>query len=195
MPLPSRVRRVLLGSTTAAVATVLGLAIASYLILRPVNLRQRAERELAQRLNLDVSIGHLDLTLLPRPRVSGNDVVLRMRGRPDLPPFIQIGHFSADVGLLSALRKQVDTVHIDELRIAVPPGEARDELPRPPGGGSAGSDVVVRHLIAHEAQVQFVPSTPTARPLTFVIHELLIDDLGFDRAWPFRARLTNPKPT
>ena len=98
------------------IAVVLGLAIASYLILRPASLRARAERELERHLNLDVSIGHLELALFPRPRVSGNDLVFRVPERSDLPPFIEIGHFSADIGPLSALRRQVDTVHLDARR-------------------------------------------------------------------------------
>jgi len=191
-----RLRRLLVWTAAAAAGVVIALAIASYLILHPASLRARAERELAQRVKLDVTIGNLEFVLFPRPRLSGDDVTLRIPERPDLPPFIQIGHFSADVGLLSALRKQVDTVHLDALRVAVPPGEARDDLPRPSAdSGSSASEIIVKHLIAHEAEVQFVPSNPDKRPLTFVIHELLIDDLGFDRAWPFRARLTNPKPT
>ena len=179
----------------ACVALVATLAIASYVVLHPDHLRARAEHELKTRLNLDVSIDDVELSLLPRPRVSGHGVTMRVPGHADLPPFIQIDHFAADVGLLSAFRKQVDTVRIYGLRIAVPPGEARDDLPRPTnGGGSAPTDIIVRHLIAQESEVRFIPSKPDARPLTFMIHELLIDDLGFDRAWPFRARLTNPKP-
>jgi hypothetical protein len=192
----SRLRRVLLWMAIVCVALVVGLAVASYVILHPSNLRAHAERELEARLNLDVSIDAVELAVLPRPRVSGRGVTLRIRSHGDLPPFIQIDHFAADVGLFSAFRKQVDTVRIDGLRIAVPPGDARDELPRPANGlGSAPTDIIVRHLITQESEVRFIPSKPGARPLTFTIHELLIDDLGFDRAWPFRARLTNPKPT
>jgi hypothetical protein len=195
MPRSLRLRRLLFWSVAAAAGVVIALTIASYLILQPSNLRARAERELTERLKLDVTIGNVELTLLPRPRLTGDNVTLRVPGRPDLPPFIQIGHFSADVGLLTAFRKQVETVHIDALRVAVPPGEARDDLPRPSGHSDPSvSNVIVKHLIAHEAEVKFVPSNPEKRPLTFVIHELLIDDVGFDRAWPFRARLTNPKP-
>jgi hypothetical protein len=171
------------------------LTIATYIILHPSNLRSRAEHELETRLNLDVTIETVKFVLLPRPRVSGQGVTFRVPGRADLPPFIQIDRFAADVGLLSAFRKQVDTVRIDGLRIAVPPGDARDELPRPATDGeSKPTDIIVRHLITRESEVRFIPSKPGANPLTFTIHELLIDDLGFDRAWPFRARLTNPKP-
>ena len=196
MALSLRLRRILLWSAIAAGAVVLALAAASYWILRPSNLRARAERELEQRLKLDVSIDHVDLVLFPRPRVSGRGVSLRIPNRTDLPPFIQIDHFSADVGLLSALKKQVDTVTIDGLKIAVPPGEARDELPKPDQhSGSGASEIIVKHLFAKESTVQFVPSRPDKKPLTFVIHDLQIDDIAFDRRWPFRARLTNPKPT
>ena len=196
MVFSSRLRRVLLWTAIAVVAVVAALSTASYVILHPSSLRARAERELESRLNLDVNIDAVRLELLPRPRISGYGVTLRIRNRDDLPPFIHIDHFAADVGLLSAVRKQVDVVRINGLRIAVPPGNARDELPRPANDPDAApTDIIVRHLITQESEVRFIPSKPGARPLTFTIHELFIDDLGFSRPWPFRARLTNPKPT
>jgi hypothetical protein len=97
------------------------------------------------------------------------------------------------------IRRHVDTVHVEGLRIQVPPEEARKSL----GGGVDASNeelmlnpskVIVEHLITHDAELSFVSKKANNRPLTFPIQELEMDHLGFDRVMPFHARLTNPVP-
>ena len=55
--------------------------------------------------------------------------------------------------------------------------------------------MIVEHLIAHDAELMFIRKEKNKRPLVFAIHDLYVDDLGFDRLMPFRAKLTNPIPT
>ena len=213
-------RRLVLWIGAGALVLIGGLVLATAIQLRPSRLKVMAERELASRLNLEVSVEHIQLTWMPRPRVSGTNIVFRVPGRPDLAPFVSVARFSADVGLFSALRGHVDTVHLDGMKIAVPPGEAREAMSMPGSGGDdkaatspaapAGSppgpapaaasetpeqgDVIVAHLITHEAELSFQPKKPGGRPLLFQIHSLEIHDLGLHRQWPFHATLTNPVP-
>ena len=186
-------KRVLLWTSVSAalvLVVVFGIGLA---MLRPARLKAHAERTLSDRLNMDVTIAELDVNLLPRPRISGAGFVFRVRNRPDLAPFVSIDRFYANVGLFSAMRKHVNTVHLDGLKIVVPPPEARDTLAKP--GGSVGSTkVIVEQLIAHDAELSFRPKKPGGRPLTFAIHDLTVRELGFDRAWPYDATLTNPVP-
>jgi hypothetical protein len=201
-------RRLLIWAGVGALAVLAVLVLVVGIQLRPAKLKALAEQELAARLNLDVSVEHVALTWMPRPRVSGTNIVFRVPGRPDLAPFVSVARFSADVGLFSALRGRVDTVHLDGLKIAVPPADARAAMSRPGGdtGASPSSspsaspattdsgDVIVAHLITHEAELSFQPKKPGGRPLLFQIHSLEIHDLGLGRRWPFHARLTNPVP-
>jgi len=137
----------------------------------------------------------------PRLRVSGSGLTLRVKDHPELPPFISIERFWMDLGLFSMARRHVDTIHLDGLKIRVPPKDARKTL-----GGPADSDlpdadrvlqpskVIVEHLISHDAELSFVKTKPDHRPLVFLIRDLELDKLGFDRVVPFRAVLMNPVP-
>src|SRR5688572_10007196 len=189
-------RRILLWSLVIGVG-VFGLLVAALAYtLRPERMRAEVERGLSRHLNLDVTVGGFEFTLLPRPRVSGSQMVMRIPNRPDLPPFISIERFEVNVGLFSVLRKHVNTVHVDGLRISVPPGEARRSLaPRSNGSGNGKmSDVIVEHLLTHDAELTFVPRKPGKKPLSFKIHDLAVNDIGFDRPMTYEAKLTNPVP-
>jgi hypothetical protein len=175
-----------------AAVLLAGLA-AAVTFLRPASLRARATAEITTRLKLDTTIDDLRVSLLPWPRVHGTGITLRAPGRPDLPPFVTVERFTMGVGLLSAFRRQIDTVTLEGLTINVPPRDARKGLPDAPSGRSE-SPVLIRHLVSHDAVLRFIPGKPGKTPLTFEIHDLAIDDLGFTRAMPFQARLTNPVP-
>jgi hypothetical protein len=114
-------------------------------------------------------------------------------GQPDLPPFISIDHFWVDIGPFSALRRHVGTVHAGGLKIAVPPGDRRDEFPDRADVGR--SDIIVDEFVTHDAELMFVPRNPGRRPMVFAIHDLRVEDIGFGRPMPFEAELTNPVPT
>jgi hypothetical protein len=180
-----------------AAAGLTALVLTGAMLLRPAHVQKVLVDGLSKHLRLDASIDALSLTWLPRPRVSGRGLTLAIPGRPDLPPFITIEQFSVDVGLLSMMRKHVETVHADGLHIAVPPGDSRDDL-QPAASGEAEhggmSDIIVDHFITHDAELLFVPRHADHTPLVFRIHELHVNDIGFGRRMPFEARLTNPVP-
>ena len=166
------------------------LAAVSFVLLRPERLKARLTAGLAKHLSLDVEIADISVSLLPRPQVVGTRLVLKVPGRPDLPPFVSIERFTVAVGPLSVLRKHVDTVHVDGLRIVVPPAAARPEA-KPSGERSR---VIVDHLIAHDAILTFVPKSAQRPPLVFEIHSLNVNDVGFGLAMPFSVQMTNPVP-
>src|SRR5262245_46666470 len=122
--------------TGIAVGTVVGLAgviLVLWLVQwRSDSLKDRIVRTLSARFNADVALGDLSISLLPRARVTGANLRLTVRDRPDLPPFIAIEHFWMDIGPFSIIRRHVNTVHVDGLTITVPPKDARRTL----GGGT-----------------------------------------------------------
>jgi len=184
-------RRILKWSLGISLCAGIAFLVVSFVLLQPERLKARLDAGLTKHMNLDVEIGDLSVSLFPRPQVVGTQLVLRVPNRPDLPPFVSIDRFRVAVGPLSVLRKHVNTVHVDGLRIVVPPAGAR-----PTAGGSAEkSKVIVDHLIAHDAILTFVPKTTKRPPLVFEIHSLNVDDVGFGLAMPFVVALTNPVPT
>jgi uncharacterized protein involved in outer membrane biogenesis len=196
-------RRILWASLASAGLLFSSLVGIAAFQLRPDRIRNRITHALADRLNADVAIDELEVTYLPRMRLTASGVALRIKNRPDLPPFVSINHLWIDLGLLSATRRHVSTMHVDGLNIQVPPGDALGSLhDTSPGGDSSAveralnpSHVIVDHLVTHDGQLAFISRKPDHRPLVFAIAELKLDDLGFDRAVPFQARLTNPLPT
>ena len=86
-------RLILLWSFVIGVGVFGVLVAGTAYLLRPERMRAEVENGLSKHLNLDVTIGGLEFTLLPRPRVSGSHMVMRIPNRPELPPFIAIDHF------------------------------------------------------------------------------------------------------
>jgi hypothetical protein len=180
----------------------LGLAAAVFLALiavfswlvRPAHITRMAESGLAEHLKLDATIENIEVQLLPRPAVRGTGLSLRIPNRPDLPPFIAIDEFSMNIGLFSLMRKHVDTVYARGLRIAVPPGDVRDELPKREKG-SEPMEVIIDHFITEDGSLEFVRRDKDKKPLIFGLHDLHVRDIGFGLAMPFEAVITNPVPT
>ena len=179
-----------LGSVVAAIGV---LAAATAYVLRPAHVTALVSDGLTRHLKLDATVAEISVSLLPRPRISGRGLTLRVPGRPDLPPFISIDQFYVDAGVFAVLRKHVGTVHADGLKIAVPPSGARAPLAQ--GNRAESTGVIVDHFVTHNAQLTFVPRNPERTPLVFAIHELNVRNLGFGRTMPYDARLTNPIPT
>src|SRR5205823_3728233 len=175
--------RVVIWLGLAALIAFAGMVWLALAQLRPEPLRTRVTNALATRLNADVAIESLEVTLLPRLRLTGGGVTLRVRNHTELPPFVAIDRFSMDLGLFSMFRRHVDTLHVDGLKIQVPPGDARKGF----GGSTTAADesllnpskVIIEHLVTHNAELAFVSSNPAHRPIVFVIESLELDQLGF----------------
>jgi hypothetical protein len=101
------------------VAILLTLPIA----LTP-GVRARLTAALGDRFDSEVEIEALRVSVLPRLRVQGEGVVLRHRGRSDVPPLVSIGSFAADATLFGLFARplRLTRVYLDGLEINVPPG-------------------------------------------------------------------------
>lgn len=182
---------VLIGGITTAVIIVVGL-----LLLSPRYLKPRIEKELSDRLGLDVTLASMSLAMRPHLRVSGTNMVFRVPSQPALPPFIAIDSFWVDVGLLSAIRGHVGTVHLDGMKIAVPPGDKKDAITgnAPANPGAGGGKIIVDLLETRDAVLTLLRDDADKEALVFTIHDLDVEDVGFDRVMPFTVELTNPVP-
>jgi AsmA-like C-terminal region len=192
----SMTRRTLVRSLGLVAALVVLLVSAVWLLAaaHPDFVRTRVAAELARRLGRDVTIDTLSVSVLPRPRVEGAGLVIRLQNHPELPPLVSAAHFSIDVGLLSAFTHHVGRVRVEGLRIDVPPASAASG---PPAGSEADLEapgVIVDHVVVDDARLEFVPDGEGQAPLVFVIHALEIDNVGLTTPMPFHATLTNPVP-
>lgn len=185
-------RRALLWIGLTASLFLLGLMALGAFLLRPAHIKALAEKKLEEHLNLDASIEHISVSLVPSLAITGRGLALRIPNRPDLPPFISIASFAMEVGVFSILREHVDTVHADGLKISVPPADSRPDMSD--DGSGERPEVIIDHFITHDALLTFVRSEPGKNPLQFAIADLEVDGVGFNEKMPFRAHLTNPIP-
>ncbi len=182
----------------AGISAVPILFATTAFVLRPSALRPRLVAALSDALNCDVALDRIDVHLLPTTRVTGGGLTVRLRNRPDLPPFIAVEQFSVGFGLLSVLRRHVDTVELDGLALNVPKnldsvtGPAASADDSGPRKGWRGFSI--NHVVAHDAMLHFVGQTVDHRPLLFPISVIDLRDAAIDRPMQFTATVSNPLP-
>jgi AsmA-like C-terminal region len=160
--------------------------------------RQEVEEHLQTQFRSTVHFDDFDVTFYPRIHVVVYGLVLRYKGRTDIPPLIQVGRvsfYTTFAGLLRD-RPQIGTVELDGLQIDTPP--------RTPGGPPLvhGTDqdlaekypIVIGEILADNAVLVLLRKDSDKPPNQFEIHHLEMTDFGFDRPATFHALLTNPKP-
>ena len=188
------------------IAVILTLPIA----LTP-GLRARLTTALGERFDSEVELESLRVSLLPRLRVSGGGVVLRHKGRTDVPPLITVASFSAEANLWGLIGRPVHLtdVRVEGLEINIPPGgiDLDDEdpskggtpapapqQPPPTRDGPGGSPILIDDLLAERAVLRVLRRDPKKEPRVWEIAHLTMEGTGSDVPWPFQARLTNPVP-
>ena len=188
-------RRWLILAGISAVAVVVTLFVIAALALRSGPLTARVTSAMAAALNCDVAMNELSVTLFPRIRVSGTSLTIRLRDRPELPDFVRVDRFEVGLGLLSVVRRHIEEVRLEGLRMNVPPPWVRNPLAAPlTPANSAKSLFRVDRVVAGEATVNFVARRAGGRPLVFAVHSLELDDAGVVVPTRFVAHLTNPIP-
>jgi hypothetical protein len=183
-----------------AVGALLGMIIVSFVVsvrLSPVA-REWFVKALKEHYDSDVELDHFNLSFFPRIRATGSGLVLRHKGRTDVPPLISIRQFSVDTGIVGLLRtpKRAGRVRLEGLQIHVPPRGNKDSTddPREKGEMRHVPRFVIGEIIADGTVLEILPKKAGKQPLTFEIYRLALHSVGVDRPMSFRATLTNPKP-
>ena len=189
-------RRRIMAATSALLVLLFGL----YLLTPQIqtSLRNRTVTVLSARFASDVQISEFHLSLFPSPRVSIRGLVLRYKGRTDIPPMIEAREIHAHANIFGLLlpRPRISLVRIDGLRIHVPA--------RQPGGkpviSPADKDlarkypVLIAEIRADDALLATLRAQPEKPPREFRVHHLELHGVSFDRPAAFRALLTNAVP-
>ena len=217
----SRRAKWLLAIATAALILVIALVIAGYVVANRFEPYVRAQviLYLQDRFDSQAEISSLRIrmprasllhTFFTRGRgmiatVEGDGVVLRHRGRRDLPPIFSMKDFRFDVDLGTVFDpvKVVHLVTIDGMQINVPPAGERPDLgsndnATPPAGDAAAaeetSDVRLEQVVISNAGLTILPKDKKKIPLRFDIHRLQLSYAGRNTGMKYDADLTNAKP-
>jgi hypothetical protein len=175
---------------------------------RTQTLRELVVDTLSERLDSDVELQYFSVDTFPTVRIRGEGLVLRHRGRRDVPPLIVVKKFAIDGGLLGLLQRprRFRVVHLDDLQISIPPRGVKDrgsgQTPSSATTSEDGRDttagtqasMLVDRLEAHGASLALIPKKAGRAPRVFAVHALHIRRLGFGEPMPFTATLTNPLP-
>jgi hypothetical protein len=163
------------------------------------SLRQMVEQELSERFQSTVELKALRVHILPRVGVVGEGLTLRHHGRTDIAPLIQVARFSFATGLIGLIRptKHIDVVHVDSLRITLPPrGEKKDKQATEPEKKTQSKlpKTILEKIICRDADILTTPTKPGKEPLDWDIHDLVLDNVDFEKPFAFYGTLTNGKP-
>jgi hypothetical protein len=204
-----RRRRMLL--VTFVLVAITGAVLLSVATRLTPQIRERAIAAVEERLQSDVDVESLQISVMPRPAVLGTGLIVRHHGRTDVEPLIRLGSYSASAGLLGLLRSPIRlrTIELERMDIHIPPGGVRgvrgtsgtDASPRSePGVAPSASDaaatptLVIDRLATRAARLVMVPRTPGKLARIFEIHDLVMHGLGDGDGSTFEATLTNPTP-
>lgn len=199
-------RRTRIGILLAAIAvvlTVLFVAVIS-LPIRSETLRVRVIELLSDQLESEVTIETLEGRVFPRVSVSGGGVVIRHKGRTDVPPLISIDRFEIRGSMRDLLRqpRRVGEVRLQGLRVQIPPGsddepngegETSDEAGRTATAGKL-EQVIIERFEAPDTVITLIPKRAGKQPKVFTVHHLVMSGLGINQKIPYIATLTNPVP-
>ena len=110
-----------------ALVLIVGAVLLSLATRITPHVRDRVVAALNTRFRSDVDLELLQLSVFPRPEISGEGLTLRHNGRTDVKPVVSIGSYSGGAGLIGILSSplRLKTVELDRLEISIPPGGIR----------------------------------------------------------------------
>ncbi len=175
---------------------LVGLSIAVNVVSRAPVLQQKLVTTLNENMDAEVELASFTVHSFPTLRIHGDGLKLRLKGQQQPAPFIEIRHFEVTGGLFGLLRKQhrFRSLELEGLTITIPPRTRNDKEAGERAARAVEGPVLIDHVVAKDAKLIIVPKNPQKEPKLWAIHNLDMESVGFNRAMPFEATLTNPIP-
>jgi hypothetical protein len=202
-----------------AISSFVGIAIVAMIIVASVmarrfepRIREEVILYLEKRFDSEVELKALHIHLptssslrifLTRGRgamasVDGEGILLRHKGRRDVPPMFAIHSFSfnVDLAMLFADHKTIQNVTIDGMEINIPPKGERPSFDSSNVEDQGGwqRNVVIDEVLITNSRLTILPRNPAKVPLRFDLHQVRLESAGKAIAMKFAAALTNAKP-
>lgn len=180
----------------SVMAILAGAAIIALPFVLSHFLRTNLTAFLQERFGSRVEIKGLQVMVLPHVYASAEDVVLRYKGRTDLPPLIVIHRLSISSSLRGLLKspRHIDRIQIQGMQIHIPPKDNNQPQQANQPGKKFAPDILVDDVVSDDALLQTLPKDPSKLPRDFIIHSLVMHSFAFDRPASFHAILTNAVP-
>jgi AsmA-like C-terminal region len=198
--LTRRKRLWILIGAAGAVAAVLLTTLLS-IPIRSETLKERVILLLNDQLESEVTIERLEGRVFPRVSVSGGGVVIRQKGRTDVPPLIEIAEFEIRGSFRDLMRhpRHVGEVRLKGLEVKIPPGDDEDSEANQSDAEQMEQakkleQVIIDRFEAPDTVVTLIPKREGKQPKVFTVHHLVMERLGINETIPYIATLTNPVP-
>ena len=159
-------------------------------------LKQYLVTALNERFHSDVQIREINVYVYPRVYLVAHGISLRLHGRTDVPPLFTIETLtvSADLPALLAKTKHVARVHLDGMKITVPPRNLNKPEEPKTAKATVTLPLVIDEITADDATLTTLPRDPKKLPHEWDIHRVVMTSFSFEEPAHFHATLTNPKP-
>jgi hypothetical protein len=167
-------------------------------------LRRSVVATLSQQFHSPVQLDSLDISVVNGLQVHGRGLrILYLAGptQPDLaqkqglaaPPMLSVNDFTfrTTLSALLHLRANIARVDIDGMELHIPPHDGHHILQQPPKSHIA---IKVAEIYCRNVTLVIENSDPSKEPLSFVIHNLQLTDVGPGQPMLYVADLINPKP-
>jgi hypothetical protein len=177
------------------VALLLGAILPVYFWRsHPLN-RAWVVETLEERYQCEVELKSFTASFFPPVSIAGEELVLKRKERPGLPPLAFIGKFSATGDWLGLLRqpRHFRQVRLEGLVIVVPPRLKQAQAKREQKQ-QQGSPWVLDEVLAEDAKLSILSANPSKPPHAFEIRKLRMRSVGFGQPMSFQVTLTNPRP-
>jgi len=137
-----------------------------------------------------------------KARVEGERVILRHKGRTDIPPLFRIKQFAfeIDLSILFDTAKRIPLVTVDGMEVNIPPkGERPDmnkdkEKEEKEDAAAEDTGVIFDEVIIKNSRLTILPRDRRKTALQFALHNIRLESAGQNVAMKYRASLTNAKP-
>jgi hypothetical protein len=187
---------------SATVVLIALLVVATTLVpISSDTVRSRIVAFLADKLDSDVQLGAISLRTWPGLHIDGSSLVIRQKGRTDVPPLIEIRTFAVDANAMDLWRKHVTRVTLEGLtiNIATDRKDSATANDATAAAGSSGTDVarigyIIDKLDSTDARLVIIPDNREKTPRVWAIHQLHMQRVGINQPMPFQAALTNAVP-
>jgi hypothetical protein len=160
--------------------------------------RARLQKVLATHFASTVEFSDFDVTMFPRMHVTITELVLRHKGRTDIPPLIEVKTVSMYAQLPELLRPRpyISFVQLDGLKIHTPPRVRGGEplIHKTDQDLAKKYPVLIGEVRADDASIEVLRAQSDKPPREFPIHHLDLHNVSFDRPAQFHALLTNALP-
>jgi hypothetical protein len=129
-------------------------------------------------------------------QVEGDGVLLRHKGRHDVPPMFVMKRFTCevDLGTLFDTPKIVRSVTVSGMEINIPPTGERPDLRRYGDDSAINTEVIVQKADITNSVLSIFPTERNQPPLRFELQHIKLESVGKNVAMDYEAKLTNAKP-